>query len=132
MNNLQGKIQDILTSDSLSLVYISVNNCKITAIVIDTPKTNQLLEKGKNVTVIFKETEVIIGNGFQHEISMQNKFEGIIKHIETKNLLSKVTVSTKVGDIKSIITTNAVNKLQLTVNKEVTEMVKTNEIMLTE
>ena len=132
MNNLQGKIHDIKTSESLSLIYVMVNNCKITAIVIDTPKTNKLLEKGKNVTVIFKETEVIIGKGHNHEISMQNKFEGFIKHIESKNLLSKVTVSTKVGDIKSIITTNAVNQLQLTVNKEVTAMVKTNEIMLTE
>lgn len=132
MNKLQGYIKNIVTSESLSLVYVDINNVKITAIVIDTPTTNSLLQNGNCVHVIFKETEVIIGTGTGHRISMQNKFVGNILSIESKDLLSKLTIETLAGKITSIITTNAVNQLNLTVGLEVTAMVKTNEIIVTE
>ena len=132
MNKLQGSINNIITSESLSLVYILVSNTKITAIVIDTPTTNPLLQIGKAVTAIFKETEVIIGTGTNHTISMQNKFVGPILSIESKDLLSKLIIDTTVGRITSIITTNAVKQLKLVVGLEVTAMVKTNEILVTE
>jgi molybdate transport system regulatory protein len=132
MNKLQGSINNIITSESLSLVYILVNNTKITAIVIDTPTTNPLLQIGKAVTVIFKETEVIIGTGKNHTISMQNKFVGPILSIESKDLLSKLIIDTTVGKITSIITTNAVKQLKLVVGLKVSAMVKTNEILVTE
>jgi molybdopterin-binding protein len=90
------------------------------------------LQKGKAITVIFKETEVIIGTGTNHTISMQNKFVGPIISIESKALLSKLIIETSVGKITSIITTNAVKQLKLIVGLEVTAMVKTNEILVTE
>ncbi|MBI9041635.1 TOBE domain-containing protein [Lutibacter sp.] len=132
MNKLQGTINNIISNESLSLVYITVNDLKITAIVIDTPDTSPLLQKGKAITVIFKETEVIIGTGTNHTISMQNKFVGPIISIESKALLSKLIIETSVGKITSIITTNAVKQLKLIVGLEVTAMVKTNEILVTE
>lgn len=132
MNKLQGSIKNIVTSESLSLVYIDINTITITAIVIDTPITNPLLKNGNIVQVIFKETEVIIGTGINHQISMQNKFVGTIVYIESKDLLSKLVIETLAGKITSIITTNAVKQLNLTVGLEVTGMVKTNEIIVTE
>lgn len=132
MNKLQGFIKNIITSESLSLVYVDVNSVKITAILIDTPTTNLLLQNGNTVHVIFKETEVIIGTGTNHQISMQNKFVGNIVSIESKDLLSKLIIDTLAGKITSIITTNAVKQLNLVVGLEVTAMVKTNEIIVTE
>ena len=132
MNKLQGSIVHIVTNESLSLVYIDVHSLKITAIVIDTPSTNPLLKVGKKVHAIFKETEVIIGKGTHHQISMQNKFIGKILSIEKKALLSKLVIETGAGNITSIITTNAVKQLELNKGIEVTAMVKTNEILVTE
>ena len=104
----------------------------MSAIVIDTPETAPYLKIGNFITVVFKETEVIIGKWNTYEISLRNKFEGTIDFIESGELLSKLTISTLVGKIKSIITTNAVKQLNLEIGTEVTAMIKTNEIMISE
>lgn len=132
MNSFKGEIIEIKTSGSLSLVYVNVKNIKISCIVIDTPKTAPYLIIGTKIAVVFKETEVIIGKGNQHEISMQNKFTGTILSVMSKDLLSKIVIDTTIGKITSIITTNAVNQLNLTEGVDVTAMVKTNEILLAE
>ena len=132
MNVLKGEIESLTVKNSLSLVKIKVGPFHLTSIVIDTPETASYLHEGGAVNVIFKETEVIIGKGTAHPISLQNKFTGTISSIESGDLLSRVRLDTKVGNIVSVITTNAVNQLQLTEGSEVTAMVKTNEVMLSE
>lgn len=132
MNILQGYIEKLTVSGSLTLINLKVEDLPITAIVIDTPETASYLKIGNVISVIFKETEVIIGKGNVEQISMRNKFKGIISKVESKKLLSKLIIKTKVGDIKSIITSNAVKQLELKEGVEVTAMVKTNEIMLSE
>ncbi|SNR79250.1 TOBE domain-containing protein [Lutibacter flavus] len=132
MNILKGKIEKLTVSGSLTLIGIEVNNIGMSAIVIDTSEAAPYLKLGNTITVVFKETEVIIGKGNTDNISLRNKFKGIIDILECKELLSKLTINTSVGKISSIITTNAVNQLNLKVGSEVTAMIKTNEIMLSE
>jgi len=130
MNILKGTIENLKVNGSLTFVNVVVNNQKISAILIDTPSSEPFLKIGNEISVIFKETEVIIGKGNVNNISLQNKFFGKITRIISKNVLSKITINTAVGNISSIITTNAVNQLNLSENCEVTAMIKTNEIML--
>lgn len=130
MNILKGQIETVKERNNLSLVSIKVGQIRLSSIVIDTLDTAPYLKPGNNVSVIFKETEVIIGKGKDHKVSLQNKFEGHVESIETGDLLSKLSLSTKVGKIISVITTNAVDQLQLKKGSEITAMVKTNEIML--
>lgn len=132
MNILKGNIEKITVSGSLTLIGIKVKDLSISAIVIDTPETAPYLKEGVKIDVVFKETEVIIGKGNTDGISMRNKFKGIINSIESKELLSKINIKTSVGNISSIITTNAVKELKLSVGSNVTAMVKTNEILLSE
>lgn len=132
MNHLKGKIERITTEGQLSLVNITVGNTKVTAIVIDTPDTATYLQLHKEINILFKATEVIIAKGNESKVSLQNQFEGTISAIEKGVLLSKIEVTTEVGLINSIITANAVNKLQLSLGDVVVAMVKTNEIMLSE
>lgn len=130
MNILKGTIEKLTISGSLTLIGIKVNNIDMSAIVIDTPKTAPYLKIGNQITVVFKETEVIIGKGNTDEISLRNKFKGTIEILESKELLSKLIINTNVGKISSIITTNAVKQLKLAVGSAVTAMVKTNEILI--
>lgn len=132
MNILKGTIEKLSVSGSLTLINLKVQHLPITAIVIDTPETASYLKIGNAISVVFKETEVIIGKGNTDLISMRNKFVGIISKVQSKELLSKLTIDTPVGEISSIITTNAVQQLNLTEGIEVTAMIKTNEIMLSE
>lgn len=132
MNTLKGIITKIEMSDSLSLVEIKVGAILFKTILIETPDTAPYLVNGNTINVIFKETEVVIGKGINHQISMQNKLIGTIIEIEQGGLLSKLTIETSVGKIRSIITSNAVEQLQLRVGEEVAAMIKTNEIMISE
>lgn len=130
MNKISGRIDTITVSDHLSLVRVMIHGIYLSAIVIDTPITCSYLKVGHPITVIFKETEVIIGKGMAHEISLQNRLPGHIISIDQGDLLSKIKVKTVAGTIASIITSRAVHQLQLAVGSTITAMIKTNEVML--
>ena len=132
MNILKGLIKEIRVNGELSIVRIDVNGLLLSTIVIDTPETASFLKLGEPVTVIFKETEVILGIGDMKGISLRNKFKGRVVDLQSDELLSKVVVDTEVGLISSIITSNAVNQLKIELGSDVTAMVKTNEIQLSE
>jgi len=130
MNSLKGKIEAVNVSGDLSIVTVKVNNTNFSAIVIDTPKTDNYLVKGNPVNVIFKETEVIIGIGSVEGISLRNKLFGEVISIASDTLLSKLVVDTDVGEITSIITSKSVKRLKIEIGTKLTAMIKTNELML--
>lgn len=130
MNRLIGHIESIKVNKSLIHVRVRLKSTSLSAIVIDSGLDLDYLKLGSSVQAIFKETELIIGKGVHHAISLQNKLVGKIHHIENGEILSKVTVNTEEGLISSIITVNAVKQLELKVGTEVTAMIKTNEMMI--
>ena len=132
MNTFKGEIASIKVSGSLSLVEINVAGIFFKSIIIENRETAAWLEEGNDINIIFKETEVIIGKGTEHNVSMQNKIPGTICEIEEGALLSKLTVDTTVGKLIAIITSGAVHQLELQVGETVTAMIKTNEIMLSQ
>jgi len=133
MNSLSGHITHIETSGNLSVVQVAVDEqITLKSIVIETSETASYLRVGTAISVLFKETEVIISTGETDTISLQNKIPAKIRHIEQGKLLSKLTLETAQGNIESIISTNSVLKLGLEPGKNVTAMIKLNEVMLRE
>lgn len=130
MNILKGHIQEISVNGDLSIVRVNVEGSVFSTIVIDTPETASFLKLNNEVKIIFKETEVIIGIGDMSGISLRNKIVGIVSRIDADILLSKLTLTTALGEISSIITSNAVEQLKIKLGMEVTAMVKTNELIL--
>lgn len=130
MNILRGKITHIESHEDLSIVKIKVGNVNFTTIVIETIKTADYLKEGRVIDVLFKETEVVICKDRNTQISLQNRIECVIEKIDKGKLLSQLTLYNEIGQIKSIITTNAVEQLRLQEKDEVIAMIKTNEIML--
>ncbi|MCF6223736.1 MAG: TOBE domain-containing protein [Flavobacteriaceae bacterium] len=131
MNSLKGRIEEITVHGDLSIISTKVGNISFSAIVIDTPLTDDYLVKGNEVNIIFKETEVIIGIGSVDGISLRNKLFGQVVSIASDILLSKLVIQTEVGNITSIITSKSVKKLNIVVGTKLTAMIKTNELMLT-
>lgn len=132
MNTLKGKIASIKTTQSLSLVTIQIEDVFFNTIVIETPDTAPYIKTGGPITILFKETEVIIGKGSEHHISIQNKVMGTVFKIEKGELLCKVIIDTTIGKITAILTLDAAKYLQLEINDKVTVMIKTTEIMLSQ
>lgn len=132
MNLLRGTITEIKVHGNLSLVRVSVSNITLTSIVIETPETVAYLKIGKEVKVMFKETEVIIGTAQDPGISLQNQIPVAIKEVVPGVLLSELLLEFNGKMIRSVITSRAVEQLGLTAGDRVTAMVKTNEVMLAE
>ena len=132
MNILTGQITALEVNGSLTLVTAKVDNVVFKSIVIETPQSASYLEVGREIKLLFKETEVIIASGTISNISLQNRITGSVSQIEKGTLLSRLTVRTPVGDIVSIITTKSVEQLKIIKGAKVTAMIKTNEITLSE
>jgi len=132
MNTLTGKITKIETEGHLSLVSVNVGDLILKSIVIETPATVSYLKIGNRINLLFKETEVVISKHPDVLISLQNQIPCKITRIENGKLLCKLDLQFQKHNLTSIITSNAVKNLALNVDDDVTAMVKTNEMMLSE
>jgi len=104
VNRIPGHIESIEVNGSLSLVSISVHeDIRLKTIIVETPDSASYLKIGHPINVLCKETEVVIGKGDLSGISLQNRIEGTIDRIELGKLISQIHMSTKVGQITSII-----------------------------
>lgn len=130
MNSLKGNISSIKSHENLSIVKIDIGEYSFTTVVIETAESVDYLKIDSEIKVLFKETEVLICLKPCPKISLQNRIDCKVQEIAKGKLLSQINMQSSIGDIKSIITTNAVEQLKLKVNDEVIAMIKTNEIML--
>ncbi len=130
MNVLQGEISEIKTEGSLSLVKVMVQNCVISSLVIDTPQSSDYLKTGHQINVVFKETEVILAKQLEGLISVQNKLNCIVEHIERGEVLSKISMDFHGLRIVSIITRNAADQLRIVEKENITALIKSTEVSL--
>lgn len=130
MNELRGTVLDIASENHLSLVHLSVHGERITSVVLETLESAPHLREGNELKILFKETEVVIGKHPLAGISMQNRLPCRITALEHGKLLSRLTLAFHDAQIISIITSAAVNQLELQVGDAVIALVKTNEIMI--
>ena len=130
MNTLSGKVKEVQNHGNLSLVKVTVANVDLTSIVIETPDSVDYLREGTSVKVMFKETEVIMSKKMGPDISLQNQIPVTISEINRGALLSELTLDFEGQSLRSVITSRAVEQLDLKPGVEVVAMIKTNEVML--
>lgn len=133
MNCIEGKIEHLVTSGSLSVVtLIMKDTTRLKAIIIETPKTALYLKKWHPMKALFKETEVIIGIDLHPALGIENKIPGRITEIEPGILLSRVSIQTDIGNLVALIGTPFIDAMGLKENRKVLAMIGMNAIMLSE
>lgn len=130
MNKLSGAIFKIQQAGAVILVDIRVEEHPFSALLIESAQTQDWLTEGNQVEVVFKETEVTLAKNLSGLISMRNRMSCRITGIEKGSLLSKVELRFLNNRISSVITTRAIDSLQLTIGEEVEALIKANEISL--
>jgi molybdate transport system regulatory protein len=131
MNTLQGNIIQVESQEDLLLIKIKINDSiTLSSIVIEESNSFMTYNMNKKIKAYFKETEVIISKDRNVNISIQNKIPCVVQSILKGKILSEITLAFDNRKIKSLITTNACNQLNLEVNDEVLVLIKTNEISL--
>lgn len=130
MNILTGTISQIQSHEGISLVKVRSGEVIFSSIVLDTPETAHYLKVENTVKIIFKETEVIISKDLKANISIQNQLLCRIDAIKKGVILSEINLMHEDQIIKSIITSNACEQLDLKENDSVMALIKTNEVSL--
>jgi molybdate transport system regulatory protein len=130
MNVFEGKISELVSDENLTIVSVEMKGSVFKAIVVESGNSAPYLKIGNEIKIAFKETEVILVTGKFEGISLRNRIQGKIKEVQKCKLLSRVQITSLIGEVVSIITTNAVEDLKLEAGKEVTAMIKTNEMIL--
>jgi molybdate transport system regulatory protein len=130
MNSIPGTIANIEQSGSIILADIDIGSSNVSAMLIASANGDTWISKNKQVQVVFKETEVSLAKDLSGKISLRNRFQCIVKHIEKGNLLSKVTLECGENIIVSVITTRSLNDLGIHVNDNIEALIKANEISL--
>lgn len=130
MNVLTGTISQIQSHEGISLVKVRSSDVVFSSIVLDTPETAYYLQVERVVKIIFKETEVIISKDLKANISIQNQLPCRIESIKKGVILSQINLRHEDQIIKSIITSNACEQLDLKENDNVMALIKTNEVSL--
>lgn len=130
MNQLKGFISRISSDDHMSIVEMNVLDEILKTIIIETTDTVPFLQIGNEMNILFKETEVSIAKNLTGKLSLQNKMPCRIKAIKKGRLLSSLLLDFKGMEISSVITSAAVEQLDLRVDDNITALVKTNEIII--
>ena len=103
-----------------------------TATLLETPTHMGYLQVGRDVTLLFKETEVSLAKNLQGELSLRNRFSVTVHHIKRGDIMSAVSLDFMGQALTSVITTRGVDRLQLVVGEQIEALVKANEIALME
>jgi molybdopterin-binding protein len=130
MNCLRGKIVAIDCNGQMSLVDVQVGDDTCTAIVLETPDTAEYLRAGAQVVMMFKETEVSLARNLSGLISLRNRFPATVCGIRQGAIMSAIELDYRGHRLTSVITTRAVQRLQLAVGDAVEALVKANEMVL--
>lgn len=130
MNQLKGTIEAIETAESLALVSVKADGHIFSSVVIESVETSGYLQPGREVYLVFKETEVSIGKGLSGGLSLRNRFPVQLREIQAGKILTQLTLDFQGHLFHSVITSRSALELSLQVGDWVEGLVKTNEITL--
>lgn len=132
MNKIKGKITAVQSSANISLADVLANGSKFSSLIIDTPTNAPYLKVGKEVYVLFKETEVSIAKNRIGLISMNNRLDVTLTKISKGDVLTRLELNFAGSIIVSVITTRSAERLELCVGDTLEALIKSNEITLME
>jgi molybdate transport system regulatory protein len=130
LNKLKGQIAAIDSNSHMSLVDVAVGQDIFTATLLETPETAAYLQIGNLVTLLFKETEIALAKNLSGMISLRNRIYVSVKSIERGDILSAVTLDYDGKRLVSVITSRAIDRLEIKTGDQLEALVKANEIAL--
>jgi molybdate transport system regulatory protein len=130
MNKLKAEIVHIESNTHMSLVDLAVGKDILSATLLETTAQVEYLQVGKQVSLLFKETEVSLAKNLTGLISLRNRLKVTVNHIARGEILSAITLDYQDQSLVSVITTRGMDRLQLAVGDQVEALIKANEVVL--
>ena len=129
MNILEGTIKSVESAERSSIVEVDVKGDSLFVILLETQKTTGRLQVGRQVSLLFKETEVVVGKEPARS-SLLNRLAAKISSLHQGTILSEVEMDYKGESVTAIIPSRSVKELDLKAKDSVFWYVKINEVTL--
>jgi len=126
MNILHATITAVTTTEYLSILTVSVGADSFHLLLAETSDAAELL--GTNVTLAFKETEVILSKVFT--TATANIQRARVEKIERGIVLSQITLLYHETTITALVPTLTFEQLDIVESNEISWMVQPSEISL--
>ncbi len=127
MSNIEARIKDIQTVDSLNIVTFDFEGNNLSMMSLELKDEVQV---GKKVLLGTKPTAVAIAKEFSGDISYSNQIKANIEAIEIGQLLCSIKLCTSSTSFESIITAKSAKRLNLKQGDEVTALIKASELSI--
>lgn len=132
MNRLRGQITHVQTDGHVSLVDVAVGADTFSAILLENPASAPYLAAGREVEVMFKETEVSLAKDLAGRISLRNRLHATVHQLRRGTILCEIELEYQGQRVTSVVTTRSVERLQLREGDAVEALIKANEVTLSE
>ncbi len=135
MSQLTASIESIESVESLNIITFNCAGQKLKMVSLELNKT---VQRGKNVILACKPTSVAIAKpttgteDFSSILSYANQIKVKIVSLQVGQLLCSVLLSFGDFTLESIVSTDAVERLQLNEGDEVIALIKANELSILE
>jgi len=130
MNCLNGHIIDLSGVGNLTIVRIKVDEVLFSAIVIGRKEDDTQMVQGREVEILFNESEVVIGKNIAGKLSMGNSVGCIVKSMENGKVFSRVGLDLHGFTIYSLMATEVCNQMDIHLLDEVEMFVRMNDVFL--
>jgi len=127
MNSIAVTVKDIKITDIVT--YIDVE-CGDTALRLIKSKAPNWLSKGDRVNCKFKEASVCVSKECPGKVSIENRVAAKLKDVRKNDSLCELTFESGLGEVVSLITTQAYDNLGLELECDATMLLRGVDINL--
>ncbi|PAF52525.1 TOBE domain-containing protein [Helicobacter sp. 13S00477-4] len=127
MNRILCKIESIFYDEGLIFIRLRSGKHFLSAMLLE---SQHILEVGREVYAIFKETEVMVCDEGYSKISARNRFVSRVVKVELGGVIARVIFMFEGREISSLISLEAYRELEVGIDKKFGWFVKSSEVML--
>ena len=129
MNKIHAEVKEIQNSENLNIVTFAYKDSSFKMMSLD---LNERVKSGARVIISFKPTAVAIAKNISGELSYSNQLKTKIISLEIGELLCSLKLRFYDVTLESIITTASQKRMNLEPNNEVTALIKSSDLFISE
>jgi len=128
MNALKAQVETIQGDTIFNIVGLNINNVRLKLLRTEIPPW---MDIGDTVECQIQEASISVCKGAEEgNVSIENHIDGVVKNILKGDVLCELTLDTLCGEIKSLITSDACERMGMCLGEEVTLLLKAVDIKL--
>jgi molybdopterin-binding protein len=129
MSKIKATVSEIQNCNALHIVKLKFHQEILTMVSLELTEN---IKVGIDVILSIKPTHVALAKNLQGNLSYSNQLKCIVKNINQGKLLASIDLQYQDNIIESIITKESLNRIKIVDGDEVTALIKSSELSISE